>query len=249
MSQDEEKRAAGRRAAELVRDGMTLGLGTGSTADRFLDALAERVRGGLRVRGVPTSERTAVRARALGIEIVTLDDCPELDLAVDGADQVDPAGDLIKGLGGALLREKLVAEAAREFVVVVDSAKSVARLGETCPVPVELVADLRADVELALSGLGATAALRQEGSRPYVTDNGNWILDARFAGIDDAASLELRINEIPGVLENGLFAAMADRIIVGEGSVVREWRPTRAAVGPRDARRRPREMRNRHADN
>jgi ribose 5-phosphate isomerase A len=212
---------------------MTLGLGTGSTADRFLDALAERIGEGLRVRGVPTSERTAARARALGIEIVALDECPELDLAVDGADQVDPAGDLIKGLGGALLREKRVAKAAREFVVIVDSAKSVARLGEGCPVPVELVPDRRAEVDQALSRLGASPDLRRDGADPYVTDNGNWILDAKFARIEDAADLERRINAIPGVLDNGLFPAMADLIVVGEGSAVREWRPKRAGPAQR----------------
>jgi ribose 5-phosphate isomerase A len=237
MSRDEEKRAVGRRAAELVRDGMVLGLGTGSTADCFLDALAERLGGAFRVRGVPTSERTAARARALGIELAALEDVPELDLAIDGADEVDPAGNLIKGLGGALLREKRVARAAREFVVIVDSAKSVKRLGVGCPVPVEFVPDRRAEVESALLHLGAVAtALRSDGARPFVTDNGNWIVDAHFGGIDDAGGLERRINAVPGVRENGLFAGLADRILVGEGSRIREWRPDgRAGAGRRGA--------------
>lgn len=215
------KRAVGRRAAELVADGMRLGLGTGSTADCFLDALGERVKQGLRVRGVPTSERTARRAESLGIALATLEECPRLDLAVDGADEVDPTGNLIKGLGGALFREKRVARAAAELVVIVDEAKMVERLGVACPVPVEVRPDSAEAVLAALRGLGAEPALRPATEGPYVTDNGNWIADARFPGVGDPAGLEREINAIPGVLDNGLFVGLTGRVLVGGPSGVR----------------------------
>lgn len=212
---DDLKRAVGRRAAELVEDGMALGLGTGSTADRFLDALGERVSAGLRLRGVPTSERTARRAAALGIELTTLEDCPHLDLAVDGADQVDPRGRLIKGLGGALVREKRVAKAAAELVVIVDEGKMVGRLGDGCPVPVEVHPEALDPALAALRDLGADPVLRRKDAEPYVTDNGNWIADAHFRRLEDAAALEKAINAIPGVLDNGLFVGLTGRVLVG----------------------------------
>jgi ribose 5-phosphate isomerase A len=218
---DDLKRAVGRRAAELVEDGMSLGLGTGSTADCFLDALGERVQQGLRVRGVPTSERTARRAEALGISLTTLEECPRLDLAVDGADQVDPRGNLIKGLGGALFREKRVATAAAELVVIVDDGKLVARLGVGCPVPVEVRTDAGDPVHRAIRALGAEPVLRRKGGEPYVTDNGNHIVDAHFPAVDDAAGLEEALNRIPGVLDNGLFVGLTGRVLAGGASGVR----------------------------
>jgi ribose 5-phosphate isomerase A len=227
VSQDDRKRAVGRQAAELVQSGMIVGLGTGSTAAHLVERLGERVREGLRIRAVPTSERTAEQAARCGIELVTLDQCPELDLAIDGADQVDPAGHLIKGLGGALYREKLVARASREFVVIVDADKMVDRLGEGCPVPVEIERAEEPHLAAALRAHGADPRLRGERDAPYVTDNGNWILDAHFGAISDPASLEREINGLTGVLDNGLFPAMTDRVLIGDPSGVREWRPTR----------------------
>jgi ribose 5-phosphate isomerase A len=229
-STDELKRAVARRAAELVEDGMVVGLGTGSTATHLVDRLGELVRDGLRVRAVPTSERTAEQATSLGIPLVTLEDCPRLDIAIDGADEVDPAGDLIKGLGGALYREKRVARAARQFVVIVDASKVVESLGVRCPVPVEIAPSACDGARAALTELGARPVLR--GDPPYVTDNGNWILDAWFDGVDDAASLEREINALPGVLDNGLFPGLATRVLVAEASGVREWLPRSGTSGP-----------------
>ncbi|MFN8179169.1 MAG: ribose-5-phosphate isomerase RpiA [bacterium] len=233
---DELKRAVGRRAAELVRSGMVVGLGTGSTAKHFVDRLGERLAEGLAIRGIPTSERTAAQARSLGIPLATLVECPVVDVAVDGCDQVDPQGDLIKGLGGALTREKQVARAARELVIVCDPEKEVPRLGVGCPVPVEVLIPECDDVAEALAALGAEARLRRDGEAPYVTDNGNWILDAHFGAIDHPSALESRIDAIPGVVENGLFPGMAGRILVGDPSGVREWRPPRPPSRFREAR-------------
>lgn len=224
LSRDDLKRAAGRRAAELVRDGMVVGLGTGSTVRHFVDRLGELVAEGLEIRGVPTSERTAAQARSLGISLATLEECPVVDVCVDGCDQVDPQGNLIKGLGGALTREKRVARASRELVIVADPDKEVEQLGVGCPVPVEIASSARGDVERALASMGAEPVLRGGGT-PYVTDNGNWILDAHFGAIADPFALEARINALPGVVENGLFPGMAERILLGEANGVREWRP------------------------
>jgi ribose 5-phosphate isomerase A len=229
VTTDDSKRAVARRAADLVTDGMVIGLGTGSTAKHLVDRIGERVRDGLRVRAVPTSERTASQAQSLGIALVSLEECPQLDLAIDGADQVDSRGDLIKGLGGALLREKLVARASREFVVIVHSTKLVPTLGSGCPVPVEAQPDEWERVRDRLIELGASPHLRHEGPEPYVTDNGNMILDADFGALENPGQLELRINEIPGVLDNGIFAGMTDRVLIAEDHGVREWVvPTRS---------------------
>ena len=229
MPHDELKRLVGRHAAGLVEEGMVVGLGTGSTARHFVNRLGERVAEGLRIRGIPTSERTAAQAHALGIPLVSLRECPIVDLAVDGCDQFDPAGNLIKGLGGALTREKRVARAAREFVIVADPSKEVARLGEGCPVPIEVIPAARADVERRVAGLGGRPRLRTAGDAPYITDNGNWILDVDFGPIEDPAALDGRLDRIEGLVENGLFPGMADRILVGESDGVREWRPPRPA--------------------
>jgi ribose 5-phosphate isomerase A len=200
---------------------MSLGLGTGSTADCFLDALGERVRAGLRVRGVPTSERTARRAHALGIALVTLNDCPRLDLAIDGADQVAPRGDLIKGLGGALLREKRVARAAAELVIIVDDGKLVAKLGVGCPVPVEVRPDAVGAVSRAVRSLGGEPGLRARNGVAFVTDNGNRIVDALFPSVEDPAGLERALNRIPGVLDNGLFVGMTGRVLTAGPAGIR----------------------------
>jgi ribose 5-phosphate isomerase A len=225
MSGEEAKKAVGRRAAELVQDGMVVGLGTGSTAHWLVERLGERVAEGLSIVGVPTSERTAEQARGLGIPLSWLDAHPRLDLAIDGADEIDPAGRLIKGLGGALVREKQVAKASAEFVVIADASKEVSRLGEACPVPVEVLPASQDAVEAALRELGADPLLRRSGDAPYVTDNGNWILDARFPGIEDPEGLEGRINGIEGVVDNGLFTGLTSRILIGTPEGVQERVP------------------------
>jgi ribose 5-phosphate isomerase A len=209
-----EKQAAARRAVELVADGMALGLGSGTTMLQVLDALGERVRAGLRVVGVPTSETTSARARARGIALTTLAERPELDLALDGADEIDPRLDLVKGRGGSLLREKVVASAARRLVIVADASKLVPRLGAQAAVPVEVVPFAATWCARRLGALGARAELRGGAAAPFVTDNGNWILDCVFGPIADAAALAAAIRALPGVVEHGFFLGMADTAVV-----------------------------------
>jgi ribose 5-phosphate isomerase A len=211
------KEVAGRRAAELVRDGMRLGLGTGSTVHFTIQRLAERIREErLAVRCVPTSVDTEKKARALGIPLVELADVDALDLTIDGADEIDGRFDMIKGGGGALLREKVVASISREEAIVVGASKVVSRLGTTFPLPVEVAPFARVPVARALARLGCEPVLRQAGERIYATDNGNLILDCRFArGIEDAAELERHIDSIPGVVESGLFIGLAHVLYVG----------------------------------
>lgn len=204
---------------------MRLGLGTGSTADQLLDALGEALSTGALedVAGVPTSERTAERARRAGIPLVSLEDCPELDLAIDGADEFDPDLELIKGLGGALLREKMIAQAARAFLVMVDDSKRVGRLGEKAPLPVEVVPFMVRAHEPFLRALGADPVLRRSGDgAPFRTDNGNLILDCRFAqGIADPAGLERVLQRRAGVVESGLFVGMTTEVHVAGPDGVR----------------------------
>lgn len=222
---DAGKRAAGRRAAELVADGMCVGLGTGSTAAYFLDRLGERVLAGLRMVGVPTSERTASHARRVGIPLAPIDETAALDLACDGADEVDPRGRLIKGLGGALVREKRVARLARRFVVMVDRSKLVDHLGSTCPVPVEVTPGRVDAVAAVLESRGARPVLRNVDGSPYLSDNGNLILDAWFVSLEDPGTLERDLDSIEGVVGNGLFVGLTDFVIVGGPEGVREWTP------------------------
>jgi ribose 5-phosphate isomerase A len=218
----ELKKAAAIRAVDYVRDGMRVGLGTGSTAEYALGELGARVAQGLQIIGVPTSERTAALARQLGIPLTTLEECPELDLTIDGADEVDPLTlDVIKGLGGALLREKIVALASKIEVLVVDESKVVQRLGEHTPVPVEVVQFGWTQTHSALAALGCDPQRRVTGQgQPYVTDSGNYLLDCRFPGIDNPGGLAARIKRITGVVEHGLFVGIACRVVVaGEGGV------------------------------
>jgi len=218
-SPEEAKRRAGVRAAAEVGDGMVLGLGTGSTVAFFLEALAARIaREELRgVRGVPTSEWTARRCRELGVPLLSLEEAGMLDLAVDGADEVDPGLDLVKGLGGALLREKIVAQAARRFLVIVDRAKLVERLGTRSPLPLEVVPFGWGVHVPFLETLGAEVEVRTTpGGEPFRTDNGNLILDCTFpGGIADARSLAAALQGRAGIVEHGLFLGMADRVLVG----------------------------------
>jgi ribose 5-phosphate isomerase A len=218
------KRQAGYYAAGMVEDGMVVGLGTGSTVAFAMERIAERIREGLRVRGVPTSYQAEMRARDLAIPLATLDDYPELDLAIDGADQVDGRLRLIKGRGAALTREKCVAAAAEELVIVVDEAKIATVL--TAPVPVEVIPFALRPVALGIQALGGDSVLR-EGIRkdgPVITDNGNFVLDCTFGSIDDPDRLEGLLSLMPGVLSCGLFCAFADKttVVVGRSDGCRE---------------------------
>ncbi len=226
-SADQERRRAAEAALDEVRPGMKLGLGSGRTAEHFLRLLAERVRGGLSIVGVPTSARTAELARAEGIPLATLDDEPVLDLVVDGADEVDPELRLIKGGGGALLREKIVASASRRMIVVVDEAKLVDALG-AFPLPVEVVpfgaVPVRLAIERAAARLGLTGsfAWRQAGAGPYLTDGGNHILDVSLGRIDEPERLARELDAMPGVVEHGLFIGFASLVVVaGSDGVTR----------------------------
>jgi ribose 5-phosphate isomerase A len=230
MAAEDEKRIAGEAAVALVKDGMAVGLGTGSTVRYFIQRLGQLAREGMSVIGVPTSMQTERLAAQAGIKVGTLQDHPELDLTVDGADEVDPKLDLIKGLGGALFREKIVAKASKRFVVVVDSSKVVRNLGEKTPVPVEVhVFGWKATLGW-LSDLGCKPSLRKSGMNPYMTDNGNFIVDCAFGGIPDPAALEENINNIPGAVQNGIFAGMADLVIVGKAGGVKRLERAKRAV-------------------
>ena len=215
--QDAAKKAAAEAACAYVEDNTIVGLGTGSTADFAVRHLGERVRQGLRIRGVPTSVKTERLAREVGIPLVDLNDVESIDVTIDGADEVDPKLDLIKGLGGALLREKIVASLTKRQIIVVDPSKLVQKLGTKAPLPVEVLPFGWKVVQRRLVRDGFRPTLRAKDGQPVVTDNGNLVLDVRFAaGIDDARSLERTINTIPGVVENGMFLGMTWRVVVGE---------------------------------
>jgi ribose 5-phosphate isomerase A len=222
------KRKAAERAAEWIRDGMTVGLGTGSTVRHLLDVIAERRAGGEwgGIVGVPTSIDTERRATALGIPLATLAERPRIDVTIDGADEVDPALRLIKGLGGALLREKIVAAASAELVIVADESKVVDRLGTKAPLPVEVDPFGEAIQPDFLRALGCEPALRREsGGGAYVTDGGNHILDCRFAGgIADPEGVERALALRPGVVESGLFLGMATAAVIAGADGVRVLR-------------------------
>jgi len=223
-SQDDLKRAAARRAAELVESGTVIGLGSGSTVRPLLECLGERLASGtLRdLLAVPTSEDTSRRCAALGIPLTTLDEHPRLALALDGADEVDPRLDLIKGLGGAVLREKLVAVAARRFVVVADASKRVRRLGTKAPVPVEVVPFGWSTHLPFFEGLGSRPQLRRGADgAPYVTDGGHYIVDCAFPrGIADPRALARALARRPGVVGHGLFLGIAREAVIAAASGV-----------------------------
>ena len=217
--QAEAKRAAAEAACELVKDGMTVGLGTGSTAVFAVRRLGEMHAKGTRIRGVPTSEATATLAREVGIPLVDVNDVETIDVTLDGADEVAPRFDLIKGLGGALLREKIVASLSQKVCIMVDPTKIVAKLGTRSPLPVEVVPFGWKTVERRLLREGMRPQLRTKDGKPVLTDNGNHVLDVHFPnGIEGARVLEEHINNIPGVVENGLFVALATHVVVGEAS-------------------------------
>jgi len=227
MDIEAQKRAAAARAIDFVRPGMRLGLGTGSTAAHFVELLGDRIRAGLNVVAVPTSEATRAQAGRLGVALTTLDETPELDLTVDGADEIAPDLTLIKGGGGALLREKIVAAASAQMVVIADASKLVAGLGRF-PLPVEIVpfgaASTRRAIEAAAAAAGCPGpvVLRMaKDGHVFVTDGGHWVFDAHLQFIPDPPALAARLAAIPGVMEHGLFIGLARTAIVAGPAGVR----------------------------
>lgn len=240
-SQHDQKRAVGQAAAAMVQPGMLLGLGTGSTAEAFLHALAQRVAGGLVVRGVPTSQRTADLCIKLGIALTDLEADPVLDLAIDGADEIDPQLNLIKGGGGALLREKIVADAARTMLVIADAAKCVPVLG-AFPLPVEInpfgmaatltrikalcaALGLHGEVILRRNAATSPADSAKDNPPPFLTDGGHFIVDCHLGAIADPAALDTALRAVPGVVETGFFIAMASKALIAHADGVRTLLP------------------------
>lgn len=221
---DKAKFVAAKRASDFVEDGMRVGLGTGSTAAWLVRCLGERVRdSALQISAVPTSTRTAKLARELGIKVVTLDEAKWLDLTIDGADEFDSDLNLIKGGGGALLQEKIVATASEKMIVIADDAKEVASLG-AFPLPIEVIpfglqttSKLVEETLISMDVMGRSTTLRMNGETPFVTDEGNHILDLHLKKIGNARQLSLVLNQIPGVVENGLFIDICDTVVIGYG--------------------------------
>jgi ribose 5-phosphate isomerase A len=229
QKKDQEKEAAAGASLRFVQDGQIVGLGTGSTAAYFIKLLGERVKSGLKIRGIPTSERSGKLAQSLGIPLTTLDEFQEIAVTVDGADEVDPQLRLIKGGGGALLREKIIASATRQLVIVADASKQVARLGKF-PLPVEVIKFAEALVSKKITALGAQVDLRRGvDGKPFITDENNHILDCHFGEIDDVDGLARKLSDMPGVVEHGLFIGMASIVIFARGKEIVELRGSAAS--------------------
>jgi len=221
---DLEKAAAARASLRFVHDGMTLGLGTGSTAAHVVRFLGEQVKAGLKIRGIPTSVHTQELAASLGIPLTTLDECQQIDVDIDGADEFDPQLHLIKGGGGALLREKIIASASRQVVIIADSSKQVAVLGKF-PLPVEVIPFAQPLVAKRITASGATVKLRKDAKgNPFVTDEGHHILDCSFGQIPDPPALARKLSDMPGVVEHGLFIDLATVVLCAKGENVTEFR-------------------------
>jgi len=216
LEKEELKKLAGEKAVEKVKDGMILGLGTGSTVKYSLKKIGELVRDGLDVKGIPTSIHTKRIAKEEKIPLTTLDEYPEIDLTIDGADEVDSSLNLIKGGGGALTREKIIAFNSKNVIIVADDSKVVKALGIDFPLPVEVVKFAWGSTKKALEKFGCEVELRKiMEEEPFITDNGNYILDCEFERIEEPEQLEIDINNIPGVVENGLFIDLVNEVIVG----------------------------------
>lgn len=224
MANEHEKENAARASLAYVRDGYVVGLGTGSTAAPMVRLLAGKVRAGMKVRGIPTSVQTEKLALSLGIPLTTLEEVQEVDVTIDGADEFDPGLRLTKGGGGALLREKILASASRQMVVIADSSKQVSMLGKF-PLPVEVIKFARPLVQKKISALGAKVELRRApNGEPFITDEGNHILDCNFGKIPDPPALARALSDTPGVVEHGLFINLASIVLLGQGESVVEIR-------------------------
>lgn len=224
MANDQEKEAAALASLKFIRDGNVLGLGTGSTAAYMVKALGERVRAGLKIRGIPTSVKTRELAASLGIPLTSFDEVQQIDVTIDGADEFDPQLNLTKGGGGALLREKIIASASKTVVIIADSGKQVAMLGNF-PLPVEVIPFAEALIFKRISALGATVTLRQgKDGKTFITDEGHHILDCHFGQIPDPPALARKLSDMPGIVEHGLFIGMASVVLVAKGSEVQELR-------------------------
>jgi ribose 5-phosphate isomerase A len=216
-----EKQLVGEKAVEYVKNGMVVGLGTGSTVYYTIKKLGELVRAGMKIKGIPTSEKTAALALEEGITLTDFKGVESIDIAIDGADEVDADLNLIKGGGGALLREKIIANAATTFIVVADSSKISEKLGKF-PLPVEIVEFGFEMTARKIETLGCRPKLRLKEGKPFITDNGNYILDCEFKSIESPDVLEQKLNMIPGVVENGLFVNLATRLITVKNGVLQE---------------------------
>jgi ribose 5-phosphate isomerase A len=224
MANDHEKEVAARASLRFVQEGNIVGLGTGSTAAHAVRLLGERVRAGLKIRGIPTSTGTKTLALAAGIALTTLDEFQQIDVTIDGTDEFDPQLNLIKGGGGALLREKVIASASKQLVIIADSSKQVATLGKF-PLPVEVIAFAEALVGKKIAALGAKVQRRQTADgKPYITDEGHHILDCHFGHITDPPALARTLEAMPGIVEHGLFIGMASFVLMAKGDEVQEFR-------------------------
>jgi len=223
MANDAEKQAAARASLKYVRDGQIVGLGSGSTATFAIRMLGERVREGMKIRGIPSSIATRDLATQLGIPLITFEDAQQIDVTIDGADEFDPTLNLIKGGGGAMLREKIVASASKQLVVVTDASKQVQVLGKF-PVPVEVIAFAEPLIAKRISDLGGQVVQRHgKDGKPYVTDEGHHILDCHFGKIPDPAGLSHTLSYMPGIVEHGLFVGMANVVVMAKAGEVEEF--------------------------
>jgi len=226
MGDDSEKEAAARASLKYVRDGQIVGLGSGSTATIAIRLLGERVREGLKIRGIPTSIASRDLAAELGIPLTTFEEYQQIDVTIDGADEFDPRLNLIKGGGGAMLREKIVASASKKMVVVTDSSKQVAMLGKF-PLPVEVIGFAEPLVSKKIADLGAKVVRRSDtAGKPYLTDEGHHILDCHFGQIADPVALNGKLSDLPGIVEHGLFVGMASVLLMAKKGDVEEFRPS-----------------------
>jgi ribose 5-phosphate isomerase A len=224
MANDLEKEAAARASLKFVHDGNVVGLGTGSTTAYVVRFLAEKVRAGLKIRGIPTSSATQDLAQSLGIPLTTFEEVQQIDVTIDGADEFDPQLNLIKGGGGALLREKIVASASRQVIIVTDASKQSAVLGKF-PLPVEVIQFAQPLVAKRIAALGPAVKLRLDASGdPYVTDEGNHILDCKFGSITDPPALARILDAMPGIVDHGLFINLASVVLLARGNEVQEIR-------------------------
>jgi len=219
---DELKKQAALAALDEIRSGMVVGLGTGSTATHFIRGLADKVQAGMKIVAIPTSDESRLLAEEVGISLTTFKEHLEIDVTVDGADEVSPHLDLLKGLGGALVREKIVAHASKRVIIVVDESKLVRQLGTKTVIPIEVISFAADRIMAQLRQLGGDAVVREKNGRPFVSDNGNTIVDWKHGVIDDPVALEKKLKGMTGVVDSGIFAGVANTVIVAASSGIRK---------------------------